>query len=385
MKKLKISGVGCTLMDYVYNHISFESEGIQPFLSKKDGDGGISPGKLVFTEELESFAGISYPEMLHQITGGRKPDTMNIGGPAVVSMIHAAQLLGDDAEIFFTGAIGEDETGINLLSFLKRTALDPGHIVRFNLPTPFTHVLSDPDYDSGHGERSFINNIGAAGRLSDLPEEFFEADICVFGGTALVPNIHDNLDVLLGRAKENKAFTIVNTVYDFRNEKANPGKAWPLGKGHESLDKIDLLIMDLEESLKISGKDNGDSAMDYFRVRGVKGIVITEGAKDIRAYASPEIFKDEIDEKFPVSQKVVSDLKCSGVKGDTTGCGDNFVGGMIYSLAEQMIKHPCQKPAMEEMVRWGRASGGFACFYLGGTYFEKERGEKLEKVKRYLE
>lgn len=385
MKKLKISGVGCTLMDYVYNHVSFESEGIRPFLSKKDGDGGVSPGKLVFTEELESFAGIPYPEILHAITRGRKADTMNIGGPAVVSMIHAAQLLDGDAEIYFIGAIGTDEAGKALLSFLGKTPLDPSNIVRFNKPTPFTHVLSDPDYDSGHGERSFINNIGAAWELDDPGDEFFEADISLFGGTALVPKIHDKLDTWLGKAKENKAFTVVNTVYDFRNEKLNPGEKWPLGQGHACMDKIDLLIMDLEESLKISGEKDGDTARDFFINLGVKGILITEGAKDIRVYASDDIYRNEVNMNFKVSQKAISDLKCSGVKGDTTGCGDNFVGGMIYSLAVQMINYPGQKPDMEQMVKWGRASGGFACFYLGGTYFEKERGEKLEKVKRYLE
>jgi sugar/nucleoside kinase (ribokinase family) len=125
--------------------------------------------------------------------------------------------------------------------------------------------------------------------------------------------------------------------------------------------------------------------LKYFTDRGVKGIVITEGARDIRVYASEKIYRNEVNKNFQVSQKATSDLKCSGVKGDTTGCGDNFVGGMIYSLAEQMNINPRHKPDMEEMIKWGKASGGFACFYLGGTYFEKERGEKLEKVKRYLE
>jgi sugar/nucleoside kinase (ribokinase family) len=68
-------------------------------------------------------------------------------------------------------------------------------------------VLSDPDYDHGHGERIFINNIGAAWNLypDDLDDAFFESNMVVFGGTALVPHIHQSLLELLKKAKGKKA------------------------------------------------------------------------------------------------------------------------------------------------------------------------------------
>jgi sugar/nucleoside kinase (ribokinase family) len=61
--------------------------------------------------------------------------------------------------------------------------------------TPSTIVLSDPDFDHGHGERVFINSIGAAWSYlpDNLNDDFFASDVVVFGGTALVPAIHDNL------------------------------------------------------------------------------------------------------------------------------------------------------------------------------------------------
>jgi sugar/nucleoside kinase (ribokinase family) len=381
---MKISGIGCTLIDYLYNWISFNSPELEPYISLNEGDGGISPGKLVFTGELEDFANEPYDTIIERITGGRKPDAKNIGGPAVVSMIHLAQLLEGRAEIRFTGAIGKDEAGRDMLDFLQKTPLSSDYLQFFNEPTPFTHVLSDPDYNDGNGERTFINNIGAAYHLKDPGHEFFDADICVFGGTALVPAIHDKLGFLLRKAKERNAITVVNTVYDFRNQKKNPDRRWPLGSSDESYKLTDLLIMDLEESLKLSGEDSGDAALDFFISKGVKGVVITEGAEEIRVFSSRDVYKDDLKTKFSVSGKVSSDLKCSGVKGDTTGCGDNFVGGMIYSLAEQLLDG-IKKPDIREMIRWGRASGGYACFYLGGTYFESESGEKKSKVVRYLE
>ena len=384
MKKLKISGIGCILMDFVYDGISFSGESILPYLSLKEGDGGISPGKLVFTEELEHFTGENYKDILQKITRGRKPNAMNIGGPGIVSMIHAAQLLENSADIHFTGAIGNDYIGHDLLKMLQKTPIKTSDIHIFNESTPFTHVLSDPDFHEGHGERSFVNNIGAAWKLNEPPEEFYDSDICIFGGTALVPKIHDGLDNFLQKAKDRGAFTIVNTVYDFRNQKAHPDKPWPLGKGHDSLNLIDLLITDYEEALRISGQRGGDEAMEYFISNKIKGIIITEGIKDIRVFASEESYAGSVKEKMQVSEKAVSDLKCTGVRGDTTGCGDNFTGGVIYSLANQLNRKPGEKPDMKILVEWGRASGGYACFYLGGTYYESEPGEKKRKVSRYL-
>ena len=45
---------------------------------------------------------------------------------------------------------------------------------------------------------------------------------------------------------------------------------------------------------------------------------------------------------MPVSGKVISELKNSN-DGDTTGCGDNCVGGVVASVVEQLRKgtnHP---------------------------------------------
>ena len=79
-KKIIISGVGCCLVDLLYNEIDFESESIRPFLSINRGDGGLTPGHLVFREEFEKFCGVPLDKALDIITGGRKHDKINIGG-----------------------------------------------------------------------------------------------------------------------------------------------------------------------------------------------------------------------------------------------------------------------------------------------------------------
>ena len=68
----------------------------------------------------------------------------------------------------------------------------------------------------------------------------------------------------------------------------------------------------------------------------------------------------------------------------TTGCGDNFVGGVIASITNQ-LHAGIKKPDLADAVRWGIVSGGFACFYMGGTYFEEYPGQKLERLRPYYE
>ena len=95
-EKIVISGTGCALADFLYTNVRFSSPVFLGYLSKKAGDGGLSPGKLVFTEEFEKFTGKPYPEVLNELTGNSAPDAFNIGGPGLVSMIHAAQMLEDE-------------------------------------------------------------------------------------------------------------------------------------------------------------------------------------------------------------------------------------------------------------------------------------------------
>ncbi len=109
-KKIIVSGVGCCLVDLLYNDIDFSSEAMRSCLSLKRGDGGLTPGQLVFREEFEKFSGDSFELAMNRITGGRKHDKINIGGPSIVSLINTAQLVDKDyCEVRFYGRGGKDE------------------------------------------------------------------------------------------------------------------------------------------------------------------------------------------------------------------------------------------------------------------------------------
>ncbi len=387
-KPIVIAGTGCALADYLYTGVRFDAPLFLKYRSNKPGDGGLAPGKLVFTEELEKFSGVPYSRISLELTGGEPPAAINIGGPGLVSLINVSQLLPkEEFDVRFYGGSGRDETADRIERLVIKTPLNIEHYRRISEKrTPFTDVLSDITYDNHQGERTFINNIGAAWDYTPelLGDDFFKADLVCFGGTALVPKIHDHLTRLLGRAKQAGCLTIVNTVFDFRNEKKNPDKPWPLVDTPDDYSLIDMLIMDCEESLKISGRKTITEAAAYFAGLKISSFIITNGSGDLYAFSNGALFEEMPLTIFPVSKRVGVDFKLDPtLKGDTTGCGDNFAGGIIASMAHQLAIASSEKFSMSDAIALGVASGAFACYYIGGTYIEDCAGEKLQKIQAF--
>jgi sugar/nucleoside kinase (ribokinase family) len=388
MRKITIAGTGCCLLDYLYTGINFNSPKFSRYMSKTEGDGGLSPGRLVLTDDLEKFTGKKFTTLLKDIIGNRDPDELNLGGPSIVALIHAAQLLADKARVHFYGSVGNDPAGKKIISIIKKTPVATNKLKIIDHPSSTTNVLSDQFYNNGQGERTFIHNIGSSWEIypEQLDKHFFKSDITVFGGTALVPNIHNNLGGLIQKAKQNKSITIVNTVYDFRSEKYNPGARWQFLENDESFRDIDVLIMDLEEALKISGTSSIENASAFYMDHGVSSFVITNGAFPVWCFSDGRLFGKLPIGQLPTSGNVQSELKHNtGLAGDTTGCGDNLAGGIIASVAWQLKNKQPGKLDMNDACAWGIASGGFACFYIGGTYIEWNKGEKFNLVNPYYE
>lgn len=390
MIEIKVSAVGCSLADYLYTDIDFSGEAFRKYQSRVDGDGGLSPGRLVFADDLARFAGVDFQTIIGEITGGKPFTAFNLGGPAIVALINAAQLLhGVPVEFSFHGALGQDETADRILEIIRRTPVKIEHYRKIQGDSPFTDVLSDPDYANGKGERTFINNIGACWNYTPdmLDKSFFDADILFFGATALTPGIHDHLSSMLTRGKAAGGINVVTTVFDFRNEKNHPGRPWPLGETSDSFAMIDLLVMDWDEALKISGMSNLDDAFKFFIKQGVKSLVITHGAHDFHTWSGGELFGKQEITAYPVcalADQIMLENPAS--KGDTTGCGDNFAGGVLSSVAAQLAAgRKLGELSMIDACAWGAASGGFACFSIGGVYHEASPGDKRARLESFYQ
>jgi sugar/nucleoside kinase (ribokinase family) len=387
-KDISISCTGCCLADYLYADVDFSNLAVQKYLSINNGDGGIAPGKLIFTEELERFCGEQITAIIDTVTEHKKPDAFNLGGPAIVALAGAAQLLnGEHVKCKFYGVAGNDEPGKKLYGLMEKLPVDIDNYYFKNGVTPNTIVLSDPRFNDGKGERAFINNLGVArGYLpEDLGEDFFSSDILIYGATALNPQLHTNLTSLLRKGRELGRLNIVTTVFDFLNEMAAPDKPWPLGKSVESYRLLDLLLVDYEEAMRLSNKSDITQAIAFFMEMGVGAMVITHGSNPVTFFSDGSLFKATAVSRLPVCKAVDRELSKCPVKGDTTGCGDNFAGGVIYSLVCQLEHKECGDFDLAEAVCWGAVVGGFTRSYIGGTYFEKEPGEKMSKIKHFYE
>lgn len=153
-------------------------------------------------------------------------------------------------------------------------------------------------------------------------------------------------------------------------------------EGRRELSLIDLLVTDRLEALRLTFTQSTEEAVRQFKAWGVKACMVTDGAKPTAVWASSGgIWKARELEFLPVSS-YVSDLHGS-YDGDTTGCGDNFLGGATASLAFQRDSGSSYLD-IDQVYRMASASGAFACTYHGGAYREKEEGEKRSIVEKSL-
>ena len=382
MRKITVNGTGSAIADSLFTGVDFASPQFRSYCSRVPGDGGLEPGKLVLTEDFEAFTGKPSDQAIIDIVGDRGPDRFNLGGPGPVALINTAQLTADrETEVKFYSTNGNDQAGDKLRHILDRTPVNLDHFRSVDSPAPITFVLSDPNYNDGSGERTFVNGIRSAWQIlpGDLDEEFFSADIVLLGGTALVPEIHAGLSELTRRGKKAGCITIVTTVYDFQSEKRRPGAPWPLGATDETYRNLDLLVTDKEEALRLSGAKDLEAAAQTLIDKGTSALVVTNGAKDVFCYSDGSLFT-QTRRTLPISH-AVEDARAAGpLDGDTTGAGDNFAGGIIASLVMQLQDREDGLLSLPEACAWGIASGDFACFYVGGTFLEKKPGEKRKIV-----
>jgi sugar/nucleoside kinase (ribokinase family) len=205
-----------------------------------------------------------------------------------------------------------------------------------------------------------VNSTGVAAefRASDIDASLYDHPIVALGGTALVPALHAELEIPVRRAHKSGSLTVVNTVYDFLNESRSPDRPWPLGDSEETYRNTDLLIVDAEEARRLSGRGSVTRAAETFVDAGVSAVVITEGPDDLFAVSRGGRFAPLAARRFPTSSRIREELCAgAGASGDTIGCGDNFVGGVLYALAEQMRSGESVFD-LYDAIAWGLVSGG---------------------------
>ena len=84
-KTFTINATGCCLVDTIYQGISFSTNEFKNLMRTSDDPRGLTPGQLVFREDLEEMTGLSLDEMVNSLNMDAVIPVKNIGGPAIVA------------------------------------------------------------------------------------------------------------------------------------------------------------------------------------------------------------------------------------------------------------------------------------------------------------
>lgn len=378
---MKISGVGCCVLDVLYPLC--DPRTAAAYFSSGPGNGGILRGGASLKADIERHFDRSVEQVLQEIAETAQP-SKTLGGVAVASLIGASQLLYDSGiDVVFYANIADDENGDLIFDQICRTPLARTRLRREKGRCPTTYIVTDPHHADGQGERSFIAEPGVGEGLSvsldDLDEGFYSSTITLFACIFWEPQISRDLTRVLRHCKESGSLTVVATAYD--PSLRNSDTRWPIGDSDEVYALTDVLIMDRDEALVHSGSGGVREAMDFFKKMGVGALVVTNGRDPVRFWSNGAPL-GKAEGIMPIARVIVEDKEAGKLgAGDTVDCGDNFVGGVLASLALQMNEG--RGLSLREAVIWGNLCGGFASTYQGGTFYERFHGEKRARVMSY--
>jgi sugar/nucleoside kinase (ribokinase family) len=115
----------------------------------------------------------------------------------------------------------------------------------------------------------------------------------------------------------------------------------------------------------------------------VGAAVVTNGPRPVWLGASGVRFRTTEIHAVPALTGFAERETQRVASGDTTGCGDNFVGGFVAGVVDQ-VAAGAREIELATPARLAVGSGAFCLTHLGGTYFEPEVGAKRLEVERIL-
>lgn len=249
---------------------------------------------------------------LHSIRKDYHPERAT--GGSAGNAIKAATELG--AHSAFIGRVGEDETGKFYLSELKRIGIED-RLIRAQGHSGVASTFITPD-----GERTFATYLGVAAELKaeDISSDAFQGAAIVHVEGYLVQN-HALLSRIIEVARACNArvsldmasYNVVEDNWDFLHDIVRGG--------------VDILFANEEESKAFSREEDLDAALQH--MADLCPIVIQKrGAQGSVAVSATE-------------RVSVPGVKVGVV--DTTGAGDYYAGGFLWSLTQGgTLKQSCE-------------------------------------------
>lgn len=238
------------------------------------------------------------------------------GAPANVAVC-VAKLGGKSAMIT---QLGDDEFGRFLLGVLTENGVDTsGVFFTKKANTPLAFVSLD---ESGERDFEFYRNPSSDLFLaqSQITESIVTGSIFHFGSVDLVDfpvrGAHEKA-IFIARKKGMLVSFDPNLRYNLW-----PDRTTLLDTVRKFIPLADIVKLNLEELLDITGMTDETSAVEDVKKMGVKLLFVTKGGDGADAYFA--------------SEKVHADaIKCPSI--DTTGAGDTFMGAMLFQLQRNAV------------------------------------------------
>jgi len=378
---MRVAGVGCCVVDLLYE-VPPGQDRLTRWLSRSPGDGGVIRGGAVLKSALERRAGTPIEAWIAEVLGDVVP-RRTLGGVSIVALIAAAQLLPREvASVRLHACLSDDPEGEWILEQIGRTPVGRDKLRRRPGRCPTTLCLNEglPD---GRRERSFVAEPGTPAPLAldpgELDQDFFGSEVAVFCCMHWEPRLFAGLSSVTATCKRNGAVTVMGLAFD--PSRASHPDRWPIGDSDEVYRNVDVLLMDRTEAARYSGERELEPALAFFRRSGVGAFVITDGIEPVLYWSGGSVCA-AAEGRLPIPAAIDQD-KARGVlpTGDSVGCGDNLVGGVVASLVMQ--RHQGRRLDLVEAVRLGNLSGGIASTHAGGAFFESRPGERRELVEHY--
>lgn len=246
----------------------------------------------------------------------------------------ALAILGTRVKLL--GAVGNDAQSDFILEELRRSGIDTTDLKRSPAATATTVVLVNES-----GNRQFLHRLGSSEHaFKDALE--FTPHLCAgfshyhFASLFLLPHGRKHAPVMLERARNAGLTTSLDTNWDATGQWMEVLKP--------CLPYLDILFMNEDEALRITGSNDPAVGAEIVSRGGVKTAVMKLGARGCAVYHDG---KETLSPAFAVDAK------------DTTGAGDCFVAGFLDARQ--------RGASWAEAARFGNAVGALSVQKIGAV------------------
>ena len=270
---------------------------------------------------------------------------ISVGGGAMLSAI-AAQRLGWKTTV--VGKLCTDAFSDYCVDVLKKAGVDTSYVTRSETDTmSLTFALVRPN-----GDRHFLGRLGSNNRTLS-PWDFdlsvvTKAKIVSYGSFLVLPELDQEMPRIFHAAREAGALTVADCANDSYHQWAETVL--------RCLPETDYFIPSQVEAEYLTGETDPAVMARLLMARGCRNLIIKLG--EVGCYVTDG-----------VTARIVPAFTVPHVS-DTTGAGDNFVGGFMAGLLEGLD--------LFEAARYANATAAVSVTGPGGEGALRDKSQVLE-------